>query len=1176
MTSESTLYTLKTELFQEYIIAQEKFFLSHFSLSEHFDVVPRLFLDDGDKTEMMRSIITFKAMVHHGVEFHTRNPGQTTGIFNLDSLEVLVNKVLGINAYVVLEKFAQNGGPEYAQVISKFLNYSYVKNDQENSTFASNRERIKEEVWKTVRSKDTEPEIKKLVLQPIAELLMKKTPEERTLARPIDTEDLGVDTDTAIHMITQTCAALFFCRDNEQITEELVREAFTSLALIITCTINESGPLENIIQEKIVSQINQLLIPDLTKMIGTEATAEFFRMIQSHSQEFDLSFLDRTLALISKRRHEKKSLAACRAQNVAEELAQQFNFFLPGLTAADYRSLPAIRFSSWTDICENCAYSSIMEKSKIKTINTSARKSLDEAMTREIIPILESIDTPEELVVMFDDLSFMSGPFTEKIRGLIVQKIIGMDTTGSTLCEGAASVTKRRRKLTMRYMATAAQAARFDTKTIVCEANIFSSVYTPESIQARPQLLTTLFAELTTPHYRRFYYACHTSSELLENKHIQTMVLPVLLETCFSSAAELQNPERLFTLRCIAETLDKDTAKLLANGIAAAVPAGTFDQTVVKNILGKYYPPFEAAWGRQRKDSSKAEQKEEKQREAKREKERLEGGVKYLQNEDKNLNTLLSGELAPERNIPSLIAHIQAKRNIQMSEDGHVVRTTACAPDSPLQNIFTEIFFKKIPNKVSDEKSLACRATITIRDGQMLYYEVASNGEFHIRILGGKTEGKIYNGNYLQTGISNAVFTELHYIILRGLESIYVPAPKTDTEPKVQIDPAATALAELAVKQMNTAELQGIDHPHVAADATTATTTTLEPIDLVSAPTIITVDSPPPSIQRKTGAMHIDLTTADKIKEEARAVTQRDIIDSNQHRVRALFQPFLESKIPNDYPPEVEEIMVYEKKSREPKNTTGEVKRHKNIFQKTDSGDAFALVREAFTSNREEGIEMLKNIFVRQGRAHATPVPYLRELLMTQFRTDPRYPDVALDQVTEELEVDFKPKPFYAVKQHHQSDLAREKYQDYRDQGGEKINQEGFKGVLTYDIDDTEENRKIFEQMIIVQKNEIIEEFAKTSAEILKATSGIYEQPTLDQFSLRLKDAEAKAGKKIAGLEQTLSTIKSQPITPGGVLSLTEGNYPFDVTFNQGHFESVYELLGLEKLKKPDRLERQA
>lgn len=662
-----------------------------------------------------------------------------------------------------------------------------------------------------------------------------------------------------------------------------------------------------------------------------------------------------------------------------------------------------------------------------------------------------------------------------------------------------------------------------DNQTIVLIAEdstsflFFRTLFTKDRLERKPEWFRNFIALLIQPDFKTFYNACCIAADLIgqEGRHFWFSVR--LLVFLFRKEQHFIDPVRLAVLRNIAERLPEEAKQKLIKIILrlASFPA---DQELCKKMY-KLLGSFGEMMMEKQKNIYQAQQTRERKKSAKEAKEtKSRAPLELLQGLPQTPYT--------ERNLQDTIREIIEHRTIELSHDGHDVNFTNSI--SSLKEIFSRGKIRRNKETGNPPEGLACNVTLFTKDGLPLYCRLGIDGGLAIRLLDehGQVKEEISRNNISKFGISASSFDELHFFILEVLHVIYVrnitPLPPETPPPASQTSSAPpTSSGEGGV-------------------VFTADTTMTH--------------------ERVVGRMKIDLTEGDLIHERRKSKEERVRIGTNREKVLRIFSSLARGgTLDETLSPEVSELMLYE----------CVVIQGQQFFSPMDASVVYNRVRE--------GILQPQDVYIRTGRAHAKPLPYVKY----ERRTDN----------------DPSGNSYYVVRKKRRSafaDLRRESFM--RDEHGESLDVSGKRGILYFDVEndpDNTVNMQLFErmrsgqdipgfirtlEMEMHQRLEAIRGGARAKyletdrpdpmryAEIMGRTERI----TKTTFEAA-KNTLTELPHKVVQTQEKVEDLHNSDSTRMRIrLGLPQGGFEFDQTFNHGEFRSLQELLDKLRPKAND------
>lgn len=656
-----------------------------------------------------------------------------------------------------------------------------------------------------------------------------------------------------------------------------------------------------------------------------------------------------------------------------------------------------------------------------------------------------------------------------------------------------------------------------------------------------------LYDLLLHPAYETFYKACAIVADLIEHDDIWIIGIFGYL----FSDLKFDNPQqasRHTAIRNICERLSPEKRTKLLRRYAGMYQGVRVDEWILR-MLGNYRKEFvelleavaktQTAPEERRRTKAAARARAIEEREQK-----FRAPLEFLQS--------LSSETYGQHDIAGFKREIIEHRTIQLNPDGHDVSLSGIG--SPLSSVFSRTRVKRNPE--TGGTSLACNvilqgaATIPV-----VYCRLTTQGNLLIRLLDehGQEKETVDRGMAEAHGIPAGLFDEIHFLVLEVLKLIYVrkPAreePAADT-PASEVSPAAS------VEPVTEA-------PSISPSPLSAPLSSWPPASLPpSSPAMpVLVPGLPETNEREAGRMKIDLTEGEIVKQKRSAREERIKIETNRAKALNVFQPLSRgTKLDPFPPPEVSELKLYRC-----------VEMGSERFFVPEENPA--AVYEAV----QRGERKPDEIFIRRGRAFAQPLTYVRFTRQTG------------GEPTES-------RPYFVVRRKSMTDEARLRHDEIftKEERGESLELGTKRGILHFDAEDHPANptlRKIFERVksgvdvpgaIRTLEKEIADEVSELRRKLLaKFLDG--DRPNPFEFAARMHRVERGASQRFDALKAIIEELPrktaeiteqvrdaTEPDDPDKVrtrvkLSLPQAGFPFDQTFNQGQFENLAELLGLQ------------
>lgn len=658
---------------------------------------------------------------------------------------------------------------------------------------------------------------------------------------------------------------------------------------------------------------------------------------------------------------------------------------------------------------------------------------------------------------------------------------------------------------------------------------IMKTLLTPERMQKTPQLAEEIVEQLINPNYITFIPVCTIACGAITAESAKGQFTNHFVNSLFTTEADFTNPIRIAALRETALLLSDEDQKSLARALFE-----NHYENIAKNIealgvaLGPFMQKLVLIGAQIVKETKKTERKEQEQEN------KQNAAIPYIFLKDLS-NSPICNNFQPHA-LQDIISDIILHRSIHISHDGHDVNLETV--ESPLTENLNTARVKRNKDTGNPPESLACNVSLYHKGwhNSSIPCRLLQNGEMEIRILNehGTEKETINRTNCHNYQISEKVFDELHFLILEAIKIIYVRKPenteKEQTKPEtpvVPVEPAPPETPDLPPK------------PSPDGDNKNQGTTTVWGL--------------PPTIEREDGSMTIDLTDREKRIRKTRDAKDKIYIQSNKARVMEVFISLKNGSPMDETPPANAAEMILYKKIRV--NGT-------DVYEQCP--DPIKIYHEI-----RNGLLSPEDIYIRTGRAFATPLPYVKKV--TQTRDEP-------------------PKPFFIVESKNRSGNAEFKREIFQDeQHGEALAIGDMQKFLEFQVGDNPFAIKLLEQM---KNPEFIRQLtqariAELDERLRDKKEEIWEQQTsrpqilgdkshFEQSTLRSQYAEEEANAAKKEIEELLRETSEKARVMEDVVAdtssetgtrirrkiiLPQAGFKFQQTFNHGKFKSLKDLL---------------
>lgn len=677
----------------------------------------------------------------------------------------------------------------------------------------------------------------------------------------------------------------------------------------------------------------------------------------------------------------------------------------------------------------------------------------------------------------------------------------------------------------------------------------------PAALAKRKYILDDLLKELKNPNYQTFTNACLLAASIIDKEKQHNETAKKIINALFEEIKDYNNPDKIAVIKTIVDTLYP--------GVQPEVRAAVFVNHFVNN------PAYVAMTKQDRqKLSIMLDLRKE--------------DAEMLKTDEVDLGELkVNGDLE-SRNLDEIIENISENRSIVLSGDGKSLAIHS--GDSPLAGNFTEI--KLTLNKEGRKypQSLACHASLKLKEGGTIYLSLDGQNNLIWRTFRqGKLLSEISKKDLLKTltgkkssddNSYDQLLEEIHYLMLKKLEEFYVKVSPKRKDTIVEIQKPVTPVLEI------------IDEMNVTVGNDDAAVQPEEEKEIL----------PLPSIREESiGAINLaDNFTKMSFQnleedDDENIAPMRAKIGANRELVVKLFREafveghFNHKELSEEFPEGVTDLIIYKK-------TT---KKGQKFFEEIDPVFAYVEIRE--------GMLKLDDVYIRSASAHSQALPYLKAELPKLLNENEanKINDVLRNdnhgvanveegeqRLISEIVIPSKVRSTEMGLRMQAFDSSREK----RD-----ISLTPKKKILYVDVDASAEHQVLFERMRAESDEEIRKDIERKVAAVLdekvrEAKAKIVKSELFgEEYQKSLADFASEKERLVA---ESISEVQSETkaalkiksllvkVTKNGENgeSATKLRLPqvleFNQTFNQGRFQSIAEFLELLDLKNPKQYDK--